>query len=196
MSGATTVPLNTFVHVAVTFESSSRALILYINGTQVASATSLFSTIFDNTEPLLIGAGDLGSNVRDFFNGIVDEVEVHSRALSQSELASIVAAGNDGKCLGTAGERRAQVNVGGAVGAIAAAAGQQASENRQRAAAAAVASQPVVQAPSTGTGVTPPNTGDGGLLAPTGKRHDAYWFTLAATIFGLALVSWRVVRGT
>jgi subtilisin-like proprotein convertase family protein len=63
----------------------------------------------------------------------------------------------------------AQVNVGGAVGAIAAVAAQQARENRERAAAAAVPAQPTVavSAPRTGTGVvsvTPPNTGDGGLI--------------------------------
>jgi hypothetical protein len=34
------------------------------------------TSVFDNAEPLLIGAGDLGSNVRDFFDGRIDEVEL------------------------------------------------------------------------------------------------------------------------
>ncbi len=59
-------------------------------------------------------------------------------------------------------ERAVRPNVGGAIGAIAAAASQSAARNR--AAVAAAAPQPAVVPPSTGTGIiTPPNTGDGGL---------------------------------
>lgn len=52
---------------------------------------------FLNTEPVLIGAGDLGSNLRDFFDGRVDEVELFDRALTQAEILSLFNAGEDGK---------------------------------------------------------------------------------------------------
>jgi hypothetical protein len=57
---------------------------------------------------------------------------------------------------------RQRVNVGGAIGAVGAAAAGQAEENRARVAATAT---PAIAAPRTGTGtaISPPNTGDGGL---------------------------------
>src|SRR5207249_1162445 len=50
-------------------------------------------------EPVLIGAGDLGSNVRDFFNGSIDEVELFNRAVTQPEIQAIVNAGSAGKTI-------------------------------------------------------------------------------------------------
>ncbi len=88
---------------------------------------------------------------------------------------------------------RPRVNVGGAVGAVAAAAGEQARENR--AAAAATPTAPAqVTAPNTGTGIaslpatgiSPPNTGDAGLLDQAGPVLPAL---LLLVIFGFILAS-------
>ncbi|HXH23460.1 MAG TPA: hypothetical protein VNN10_15685 [Dehalococcoidia bacterium] len=83
---------------------------------------------------------------------------------------------------------------GGAVGAVAVAAAQQAQENRARAAAAAQPA-PAVSAPRTGTGVTPPNTGDAGLLDRSGSRDSYLLGGLAALSFGgLGLLALRERR--
>ncbi len=198
MSGAV-VPLNQFVHVAVTFDSPSKTITLYINGAPVASLVSLFSTINDNSEPLLIGAGDLGGNVRDFANAVIDEVEVFNRALSGTEIASLWAAGSDGKCIGfpffvfIEPLPPPHPNVSGFAAALVTAASQSARNNRARAAAAAPVAPPAptLIAPSTGTGLPAvtglPGTGSGG----PSPAPSARWLILGAIalVIGLSVGS-------
>jgi hypothetical protein len=96
---AVVVPLNTYAHITATFDSATQTLSIYVNGVLSGQTVAPFSTVFSNNEPLLIGAGDLGSNVRDFTNGFIDEVELFNRALTQAEAQSIFNAGSQGKCL-------------------------------------------------------------------------------------------------
>jgi len=50
----------------------------------------------DGVNPLEIGAR--GGSPGNFFNGLIDEVELFNRALKNTEVATIFAAGNSGKC--------------------------------------------------------------------------------------------------
>jgi hypothetical protein len=94
-----TIPLNTWTHVAGVFDAAAQTLTVYVNGAPDGSQAAPFSTVFVNDEPVLIGAGDLGSNVRDFTDGLIDEVELFGRALTAAEIASIHGAGSAGKVL-------------------------------------------------------------------------------------------------
>lgn len=96
------IPLNTWTHLAGVFDGTAHTLTVYINGVPATPDSSLVlsplvSGPFLNSEPVLIGAGDLGSNLRDFFDGRVDEVELFDRALTQAEVLSIYNAGEFGK---------------------------------------------------------------------------------------------------
>jgi len=96
------VPLNTWTHIAGVFNGTTHSLSVYVNGHPSVFATggpANVSAPFVNNEPVLIGAGDLGSNVRDFFNGLIDEVELFNRPLTQAEIQSIVSAGSSGKTI-------------------------------------------------------------------------------------------------
>ena len=97
---STAMTLDTWYHVAGVYDADTRTLSLYLNG-QLVGTDTLEGTdnAFDNDEPLLIGAGDLGGNVRDFFDGSIDEVELFDRALTQAEIQSIFNAGEDGKTI-------------------------------------------------------------------------------------------------
>lgn len=98
---ATPIALDTWYHVAAVYDAATRTLRLYINGQLVATDVlegTLGQDAFENDEPLLIGAGDLGGNIRDFFDGLIDEVELFDRALTQAEIQSIYNA-DDGKTL-------------------------------------------------------------------------------------------------
>lgn len=83
-----------FTHVAATIQNGS--FIFYINGTagnaQVAPVTRTAST-----GRLIIGATET-SSLSGFFNGLIDEVSIYNRALSATEISSIVNAGQSGKC--------------------------------------------------------------------------------------------------
>jgi hypothetical protein len=80
VSGRAVLPLQTWTHLASTFDGAT--LRLYVNGAQVASE-SVTGAIASATGALRIG----GSVVRgEYFRGRVDEVRVYNRALSQSEI--------------------------------------------------------------------------------------------------------------
>lgn len=88
------VGTGTFTHVAVTADGST--LLLYVNGVQ-ANASQVQAVIpYANTRAVQIGGADIPSN--SHLDGVVDEVEIFNRALSQSEIEAIYNAGPSGKC--------------------------------------------------------------------------------------------------
>jgi hypothetical protein len=95
-------PTGAWTHVAGVFNGTTGALDVYINGVLRNGGSAIDPTVlapFQNNEPLLIGAGDLGSDERDFFDGSIDEVELFDRALSAAEIQSIFNAGASGKTI-------------------------------------------------------------------------------------------------
>jgi hypothetical protein len=69
-------------------------MFLYVDGTLdvLQPATG---TIAQNSYPMCIGQNAEAGN---FFNGLVDEVSIYSRALAAAEIQTIYAAGSGGKC--------------------------------------------------------------------------------------------------
>lgn len=92
-----TVPLNTWAHVAGTYDGSS--INLYLNGNP-AGSIPYNQPAFDSTAPVRIGTYvNVGYPQEALsFGGNIDEVEIFNRALSPSEIDSIYLAGSAGKC--------------------------------------------------------------------------------------------------
>jgi CSLREA domain-containing protein len=91
-TAANALTLNTWQHVAATFDGAN--LRIFLNGSQVASSAGT-GTINAVTSDLVIGRNiALGTS----FTGQIDEVELFNRALSQIEIATIADAGAIGKC--------------------------------------------------------------------------------------------------
>lgn len=92
-----------FTHVAATFDPSTQAVRIYVNGNEVATTAITGSTnvtaLFDSNQPIRIGA-ELNQNgqLAGFFGGVIDEVELFSRALNPAEIGSLFSAGSAGKC--------------------------------------------------------------------------------------------------
>jgi hypothetical protein len=80
VSGPTANPLNTWTHVALTYDGS--ALRLYVNGTQAASRAA-GGAIQTTTNPLWVGGNQ---PYGEYFNGLIDEVRVYNRALPQADI--------------------------------------------------------------------------------------------------------------
>jgi hypothetical protein len=83
----TTLPApGAWTHVAGTYDGATMRL--YVNGTQVAStpATAVMSATPD---PLLIGAKTAMSTGGDLFYGMIDEVHIDGRALTQAEITAL-----------------------------------------------------------------------------------------------------------
>ena len=91
------VPVNTWTHVAATYDAATGVFTAYVNGVSVSSATISALNIFATDAPV-----DLGSEADDgsgrYFPGLIDEVEVFNRALTAGEVAAIYNAGAAGKC--------------------------------------------------------------------------------------------------
>lgn len=88
---AGSIPLNTWSHVALTYDGIVTRL--YING--VVRATSVAHDEFFNN-PLRLGYSVQGD--RNFFGGLLDEVSLYNRALSDGEVQAIFNTGSLGKC--------------------------------------------------------------------------------------------------
>ena len=71
--------------MALTYDGS--LLVLYVNGVQVASK-ALSGTIQASTNPLWIGGNQ---PYGEYFNGLIDDVRVYNRALSQAEIQADMA---------------------------------------------------------------------------------------------------------
>jgi hypothetical protein len=82
--GASALPVNRWTHLAATYDGARQRL--FVNGVQVASRTQT-GAIATSGSPLRIGAD--GARGEHFF-GRIDEVRIYNRALSSSEVQTIM----------------------------------------------------------------------------------------------------------
>ena len=78
--GTAALTVNTWTHLAATYDGTTMKL--YVNGAQVGSSAQTGS-IATSTNPLQIG-GD--ATYGQYFQGMIDEVRIYSRALAQTEI--------------------------------------------------------------------------------------------------------------
>ncbi len=76
-----TIPLNTWTHVAVTYDAATTTMKLYTNGVLVATNSAVPAIAGDNS--VLIGAFAYAA----LFSGDIDEVKIWNKVLSASEIA-------------------------------------------------------------------------------------------------------------
>jgi serine/threonine protein kinase len=98
-NGNTPALSNTWYHIAMTYDGAF--LKLYVNGKLDGSA-GVSGPVLTSDQPLVIGGESPGPWN---FNGLIDEVSLYDRALSEAEVSSIYQAGSAGKRLQTAGFR-------------------------------------------------------------------------------------------
>ena len=80
LAGTTQLPLNTWTHIAATYDGTT--LKLYINGSMVSSKSTSI-TIRISLDPLRIGGN---TKWGEYFNGLIDEVRIYNRALTNLEI--------------------------------------------------------------------------------------------------------------
>jgi YD repeat-containing protein len=96
LASPTRVPLNTWTHVAATFDGFSKRL--YVDGGLVASANGLDALLYDTASvPTTIGGAWRPTGSVSRFVGRLDEVSVYGRALGGAELADVFGASFAGK---------------------------------------------------------------------------------------------------
>ena len=82
--GRRQLPLNAWTHLAATYDGTT--LRLYVNGVQVGSR-AVSGALLTSTGALRIGGNSIWG---EFFQGRIDEVRVHNRALDATEIQTIM----------------------------------------------------------------------------------------------------------
>jgi hypothetical protein len=86
-----------FHHVAIVRQGTAASV--YIDGAVDASQTTPGVTNISNSASLIAGkSACTGSGATEFFTGLLDEIEIFNRALSEIEIQAIYNAGSAGKC--------------------------------------------------------------------------------------------------
>jgi hypothetical protein len=75
-------------HVAVTYDSVTDAVVLYLDGSAVASDTQS-PGLLRNSIPVCIGAWVAGGNAKNAFDGKVDQVKIFDSALSAGDVLTL-----------------------------------------------------------------------------------------------------------
>jgi hypothetical protein len=99
LKATTSLPTNVWVHVAATLDGSTGDMIIYANGQIVAQTNTTIRPICPLTGAnRSVCIGNAGGTAGFPFDGLIDEVSLYSRALSQAEIQAIYTAGSAGKC--------------------------------------------------------------------------------------------------
>jgi hypothetical protein len=83
VSFGTTLPTDTWTHVAVTYDGTTMRA--YVNGAAYGTAQTISLTSV--SAPLQVGAWIFGANNYDYFSGTIDNIRIYSRALTQTEIS-------------------------------------------------------------------------------------------------------------
>lgn len=81
LRGTTTLPLNTWSHLAATYDGT--ALRIYLNGIPFASRSVVGGPLLTSTGVLRIGGNAVWG---EYFQGRIDDVRVYNRVLNQDEI--------------------------------------------------------------------------------------------------------------
>ncbi len=96
-TSANVLSLNNYQHVALTYDKSSGAAHIFLNGTSVASADlGVFTP--ETSYSLNLGKRVSGNGTGQYFSGILDEFSIYNRALTASEVSALNSAASGGKC--------------------------------------------------------------------------------------------------
>ncbi len=91
VSGDLNLSTATWYHVVVTYDTGT--LVLYLNGSsQTFTKTGSDTTITTNSDPFYLGR--LQSDASSYFDGLIDEVGIWSRALTSGEVTTLYNSGN------------------------------------------------------------------------------------------------------
>ncbi len=75
---------NIWTHVAAVYDGGN--IRIYVNGIQNGVSTAITANGFGNSQPLTIGANS--TTTEGFFGGLIDELQITSRALSSAEITA------------------------------------------------------------------------------------------------------------
>ena len=93
------ITLNAWNHVSGVFDKSTGTRRLYVNGVQIAEKDSSYMNIFYGTADVSIGAHLRAPDTTEYqFHGMIDEISIYNKALTDAEIQNIFISESNGKC--------------------------------------------------------------------------------------------------
>src|SRR5690606_37927116 len=92
---------DTWYHAAAVYDGEE--MILYLNGTEVGSTEKTGQIATDPTVEVRVG-GSPHSDTEKAWNGLLDDIRLYSRALSQNEIQALIAESWQSQDVGTVDE--------------------------------------------------------------------------------------------
>jgi len=89
------LPLNTWSHVAYTWNTNSGKIRVYVNGVFVSESNTISGSFNGNSAPLIFGASIYGPSNSVcywdscFYKGLIDEARIYNRILSDDEIKGL-----------------------------------------------------------------------------------------------------------
>lgn len=95
--------LDVWKHVAATFDVTTQAMQIYVDGAQrstlLIGGSATITSLTHGSNPVRIGVlVNINAQLTELWQGLIDEVEIFGRALAASEIQAIFNAGSAGKC--------------------------------------------------------------------------------------------------
>jgi hypothetical protein len=90
-------PSGSWTHYAIVDDGSQ--YIVYVNAAAYTSAAISTNPASTSNRSFVLGQSGFSSGFEHYFNGLIDEFTIYSRALMHSEIQAIFAAGSAGKCV-------------------------------------------------------------------------------------------------
>ncbi|WP_411911646.1 LamG domain-containing protein [Natronomonas gomsonensis] len=82
------LPLDEFTHISGVYDATSGEMQIHVNGELDSTSEASFTPAI-SSQPGAIGAELTDGSPTDSFDGVIDDVRVYDRALSQSEIRAI-----------------------------------------------------------------------------------------------------------
>jgi len=89
-----TLSTGVWTHIVGTYNNTTKAVTLYINGSAQTSTGTLSGTRATPTGNFTIGAGFYNSSRGNYFDGLIDEMGLWSKVLSSEEVTSLYNSGD------------------------------------------------------------------------------------------------------
>ena len=91
------LPVQSWVHIAITYDKNANTVILYANGNKVCDTNCSYTINNTNNGPLYFGYSPGGPD--EYSRGKIDDIGIWNRALTQEEISNLYNSVSSNECL-------------------------------------------------------------------------------------------------
>jgi len=92
-----TLPVQSWEHIAITYDQSTSTVVLYVNGINICTKNCSSTINNTNDGPLYFGYSPGGPD--EYSTGYLDDIAIYNRALTDQEITNLYNSANTNECL-------------------------------------------------------------------------------------------------